>query len=213
LISLFKALKEARPALILLNACHSHELAQAIAEVIGCAIGMNAPIVDKLAVKFAPAFYRALAYGSSVQVAFDLAKVEMGFKTKAESQTTEPDTRDAMMKGQQAAQHSAQLEVPQLFLGTGVDATRLILGSPAVTAPKAPAHLSTTRRRALEEEIKGLVETIPIYQEKLNRIRGSLAIQTDEKRIFQLEKEIELEEIALKKIYDKIEKKEQELGQ
>ena len=56
----------------MLNACYSEEQARAIVEKIDFVVGMAVSIGDDAAVVFAAAFYRGLAYGKSVQTAFEL---------------------------------------------------------------------------------------------------------------------------------------------
>lgn len=58
---------------VVLNACFSLPQAEAIAQVVGCAIGTRREISDDAAITFAAEFYRALACGDSVQSAFDQA--------------------------------------------------------------------------------------------------------------------------------------------
>jgi hypothetical protein len=67
---LFTALKD-NIRVVVLNACYANEQARAIVEVIDCVIGMNAPIGDQAARRFAAAFYRALGFGRSVKNAFE----------------------------------------------------------------------------------------------------------------------------------------------
>ena len=57
---------------VVLNACYSEGQAEAIAEHIDCVVGMTQAVGDDAAIEFATGFYRALAYGRSVQTAFDL---------------------------------------------------------------------------------------------------------------------------------------------
>jgi hypothetical protein len=58
---------------VVLNACNARDLAQALARTIDFTIGMNAVIKDQDAKIFAAHFYQALAFGLSVEEAFDLA--------------------------------------------------------------------------------------------------------------------------------------------
>ncbi len=64
-------------SLVVLNTCNSATQAEEIVKEIDCAIGMNDTIRDDAAVAFSAAFYEALGYGRSIQVAFDLAIVQM----------------------------------------------------------------------------------------------------------------------------------------
>lgn len=56
--------------LVVLNACYSAEQAEALAEVVGCAIGMPQPIYDETAIEFARALYQQLASGKTIRQAF-----------------------------------------------------------------------------------------------------------------------------------------------
>lgn len=58
---------------VVLNACHSEPAAQALAQVVGCVVGMCSAIEDAAAIRFSWSFYNALGYGMSVRAAFDLA--------------------------------------------------------------------------------------------------------------------------------------------
>ncbi len=60
-----------RIRVVVLNACLTHAQAEAIADVVGCGIGMRAEISDPAAIDFGAAFYRAIGFGHSVQAAFD----------------------------------------------------------------------------------------------------------------------------------------------
>lgn len=92
--------------LVVLNACHSRPQAEAIAEAVGCAIGTPDQIDDNAAITFSAAFYSSIAYGQSVQVAFDQACATL------------------KMKGFAAHQE------PQIAVRPGLDASKLILISP-----------------------------------------------------------------------------------
>lgn len=65
---------------VVLNACYSAAQAEAIATTIECVVGMSSAIEDQSAIGFSKAFYQALAYGRSVQEAFDLGCVEIGIE-------------------------------------------------------------------------------------------------------------------------------------
>ena len=79
LAQLFAVLKD-NIRLVVLNACYSEEQARAIVEKIDFVVGMTDSIGDDEAGAFAAAFYRGLAYGKSVQTAFDLGLNELQLK-------------------------------------------------------------------------------------------------------------------------------------
>jgi hypothetical protein len=92
--------------LAVLNACFSEEQADAIVEVIDCAVGMSQAIGDEAAIVFAAAFYRKLGFGDSVQAAFDEGRVALMLQGIPEEQT------------------------PVLRVRHGVDASRVFLVGP-----------------------------------------------------------------------------------
>lgn len=72
--------------LAVLSACSSRKEAQAIADVVGCAIGTSSEISDKAAITFSSRFYRAVANGYSVQRAFDEARLALQVHNVPESE-------------------------------------------------------------------------------------------------------------------------------
>ena len=72
---------------VVLNACYSKDQAEAIAQDIDCVVGMSKAIGDQAAIRFAGAFYQALAYGSSVRMAFDLGCAQIDLAGLAEGAT------------------------------------------------------------------------------------------------------------------------------
>ena len=102
LVQLFGTLKDDIRA-VLLNACSTKPLAEAVVHVIDCAIGMNQPIDDDASIIFAASFYRAIGFGQSVLAAFDLGKLALKLENMPEAKT------------------------PELFVREGVDASKMIL--------------------------------------------------------------------------------------
>ncbi len=74
--SLFHTLSD-NVRVILLNACFSQEQTEALTETIDCAIGTSKAIGDTAAIIFAASFYRAIAFGRSVQESFDQGKTAL----------------------------------------------------------------------------------------------------------------------------------------
>jgi hypothetical protein len=62
---------------VVLNACFSRPQAEAIVDVIDCAIGMNRAIGDEAAIVFAAAFYQGVGFGRSVKDAFESGKAAL----------------------------------------------------------------------------------------------------------------------------------------
>lgn len=106
---------------VVLNACLSMPQAEALAEVVGCAIGTRAPISDEGAITFGASFYRALAFGHSVQAAYDQACAAL------------------------ALNHFDEREHPELVARADVDPARLVLVPTDGAAPPRPAPARTRR--------------------------------------------------------------------
>jgi hypothetical protein len=85
---LFTTLKD-NIRVVVLSACYSRPQAEAIVEVIDCAIGMRKAIGDKAAMTFAASFYRAIGFGRSVQEAFDQGKTALMLEAIPEEDTPE----------------------------------------------------------------------------------------------------------------------------
>lgn len=76
LTDLFRIFKD-NIRVVVLNACYSEVQAKAIVQEIDFVIGMSDSVGDEAARFFAAAFYRGLAFGKSIQSAFDLGLNEL----------------------------------------------------------------------------------------------------------------------------------------
>lgn len=103
--------------LVILNACKSLPLAEAVADIVGCAIGMRDAISDEGAITFGSSFYSAIAFGRSVQAAFDQACLEL------------------------AVEHPEDRDCPELVARLGVNPARLVLVFPPVARPVPAARV------------------------------------------------------------------------
>jgi hypothetical protein len=63
--------------LVVLNACYSGTGFEELSKIVDYTVGTTAALSDKAAITFAATFYKALAFGKSVQFAFELAKCEI----------------------------------------------------------------------------------------------------------------------------------------
>lgn len=72
LLRLLTALRD-KLRIVVLNACDSHAVAQAIPSVLDLAIGMTTQIGDRAAIDFSVAFYESLGFGKPVETAFNVA--------------------------------------------------------------------------------------------------------------------------------------------
>lgn len=86
LARLFKSFQEDIEC-VLLNACYSETQAAAIHQHIDCVIGMNQPIGDKAAIKFAVGFYDALGAGRTYEDCFEFGCASLDLEGIAESET------------------------------------------------------------------------------------------------------------------------------
>jgi len=122
--ALFTTLKD-NIQVVILNACYSRLQAEAIIEVINCAIGMNEAIGDEAAIIFASSFYRALGFGRSMQEAFDQGKVALLLEGIPEEYT------------------------PELLVKAGINPSQIVLVSQTPTLPAStlPTGLSGKERK------------------------------------------------------------------
>jgi hypothetical protein len=118
---------------VVLNACLSHPQAEAIARVVGCAIGMREEISDEAAIAFGAAFYRAIGFGHSIQTAFDQGCLALP---------------------------STERDCPRLAVRADVDAARLVLVSPASKTARPPGRM---RRVAFTLAVAGAAAAGAVY--------------------------------------------------
>jgi hypothetical protein len=85
-VDLFRTLRD-NIRVVVLNACYSQMQAEGIAKHIDCVVGMRRAIGDRAAIRFSASFYRALAFGRSVQNAFEQGLVSLGLEGIAEADT------------------------------------------------------------------------------------------------------------------------------
>jgi CHAT domain len=92
--------------LVVLNACDTEPVAEALVQHVACAIGMREPIGNDAAIAFAAAFYQALGFDEPVATAFRLGCNELELRRIPEEGT------------------------PSLKVKRGVDAETLVLTTP-----------------------------------------------------------------------------------
>lgn len=101
---------------VVLNGCYTALQATALAEVLPCTVGMSTGISDSAAVAFAAGFYEALAFGQSLQIAFELGCTATELVSQGD-----------------------QREMPQLHARAGVQPDNLyLLGAEQVPAAGQP---------------------------------------------------------------------------
>lgn len=114
LVNLFRILRD-NVKVVVLNACFSRPQAEGIVTHIPCAVGMSQAVGDTAAIKFAAAFYRALAFGRSVQDAFDLGV-------------------NSLMLEDIPEEHA-----PALLTQIGVDASSIVVVNPSSQIDQTPS--------------------------------------------------------------------------
>ncbi len=160
--ALFTILKD-NIQVVILNACYSRTQAEAIVEVINCAIGMNNAIGDQAAITFAASFYRALGFGRSIQEAFDQGKVALLLEGIPEENT------------------------PELLVKEGCDPSHIVLVSPTDLSPTpshSPPELSSKgiKRERLFNAYKVILNAAEEYQAVLHQLQYVLEGETKENR-------------------------------
>ena len=101
-----------------LNACSTRKQAEALTEIVDCVVSMNRTITDRAAIKFAASFYGALAFGRSVQKAFEQGVARL------------------------SAEGIAEVDIPELLVRAGVDAAHVVLVG---SAPRRIRRCDTPR--------------------------------------------------------------------
>jgi hypothetical protein len=84
--NLIRALKD-NLRMVVMNACFSEDQANYLKEIVDFTIGMGKAVGDKAAIVFASHFYQGLAFGRSVETAFELGKGQLDLSTIPESDT------------------------------------------------------------------------------------------------------------------------------
>lgn len=88
---------QGRTECVVLNACYSLERADALAEHVGCVIGMTEEIDDDSALRFAVGFYRGLAFGKGYYAAFELGRKEIPLMNLPDAEVPHFFTREGML--------------------------------------------------------------------------------------------------------------------
>jgi WD40 repeat protein len=115
LVNVLRSCDEGSLKLVVLNACHTRSQAEALTEVVDCVVSMKRAITDRAAIQFAASFYGALAFGRSVQKAFEQGVARL------------------------SAEGIGEVDTPELLVRAGVDASRVVLLGPKPGQPPTPA--------------------------------------------------------------------------
>ncbi len=126
LVDVLRTCNEENIRVVVLNACHTRPQAEALSEVIDCVISMNRAFSDEGAIKFAASFYGALAFGRSVNNAFDQGLARLKAEGLFENET------------------------PELLVRAGVDASKLVLvghreNAETTRFPEGPSAVQNAR--------------------------------------------------------------------
>ncbi len=115
LVNVLRSCNQGNLRLVVLNACSTRPQAEALTEVVDCVVSMNQTITDRAAIMFAASFYGALAFGCSVQKAFEQGVARLG------------------------AEAIIECDTPELVIRRGVDAAQVVLVGLAPKTPATPA--------------------------------------------------------------------------
>jgi hypothetical protein len=159
---------------VVLSSCFSLPQAEAVAAAVGCAIGTRGEISDEAAITFNAAFYRAIAFGQSLQAAYEQARLALRLE------------------------HFAERECPELVVRHDVDPATLVLVSPGqsdlpnddgqgVIGPRAVANIAQRARaqdlrpKILERVARPFVQSeyLPLIGKLRALERRTLAIVGD----------------------------------
>ncbi|MDC0744815.1 SAVED domain-containing protein [Polyangium mundeleinium] len=96
LANLFALHSKRDKRVVVLNACYSGAIAEAVSQHVTCALGTTRPITDEAATEFAMAFYKAICCGQSVREAFERGKNALELAGLDPSQAARIYTRDGV---------------------------------------------------------------------------------------------------------------------
>lgn len=83
--NIFSSLKDP-VCCVVLNACYSARLAEAVARFVPCVVGMTSQVTDVAALAFSASFYQALALGTTFEQAFAFARQRVELEARDEAQ-------------------------------------------------------------------------------------------------------------------------------
>jgi hypothetical protein len=138
---------EANIRCVVLNACYTEAQAAGIVESIDCVVGMSRAIADRSAIAFAASFYQALAYGQSIQTAFESGCVAIALRTNSNpgsAMARENAPRD-LGTTQEVRQDD---ETPKLQVRAGIDPATIYLAVSQTSRhldPSSGTSISTQR--------------------------------------------------------------------
>ncbi len=112
-LSDFFSLFSGRIQCVILNACDSKQQAKAIAQHIDYVIGMNRPIGDDAAIKFAEGFYRALFSGETITAAYQFGCSAIDLANNPEYQTPELFEKSSTTASNHNKLNSIEMESPE----------------------------------------------------------------------------------------------------
>lgn len=106
---------------VFLNGCYTEIQAEAISPYVEYVIGMNDPIFDNDAVKFAKYFYMALFANRSIEESFQIGCVFIGHSESSISivdydENTKRAVYDPAPKDKEVSQHIVNDKIPQLII-------------------------------------------------------------------------------------------------
>ena len=166
LADLLRVLKD-NLRLVVLNACFSRPQAEAITQVIDCAVGMNRAVGDEAAIKFAAAFYRAIGFGRSIQTAFDLGLSALMMDNIPEEST------------------------PALVARVGVDPASIVLVRPDPERHDAGSRTETGGSGSGFATAGGSSKALDLWRQKLAYFEEQEAALSDPAQKFAIRKQIE----------------------
>lgn len=151
--------------LVVLNASYSMAQARAIAEVVGCAIGMADPISDSGAITFGAALYQAIASGQRIPTAFDFARTILSLEYPAEVNCPQLAIRSGLKR--------AQLSLLSLPGGAGRDVQ-------PVRPRKSTSPVRSTIFISYSHKDRKWLERLQVHLKPLER-KGLIAAWADTK--------------------------------
>ena len=143
---------------VVLNACYSEVQAAAIVAHIDAVIGMNQPIGDTAAIRFAEGFYRGLGAGKDVEFAYKLGRNALELQGIPEDhipvlkQKQQTDSAELSVSPAPSSPSSPPASPPQPSLQTQSRKITVVPDSPSPTSPPTAARLFIVYKRNVEPD-------------------------------------------------------------
>lgn len=201
-------------AVVILSACFSEVQARALVAHIPCVIGMSGAIEDERAIRYAGAFYRALAFGRSVANAHEQGLAALALHPASGR------ARDSQSGDAQPADAAPGAVVPKLLTRLGIDAECIHIVDVMTARRRCEIHIKATLGEFNADVIARVTEvlrevtgdlTLEILEVNAGSVRLTVSLSSDAAAtLVRMRRDGELDEICGFEVTDLFEPRETE---